>query len=182
MDRKQYIKVKQIAAEDWQSALDDLAQQAKPAPAKLNLVRMVYDDPKAPQDVYKEAFRALMAMERNRSQPKGTVAETPLARLARAKMQRSRDRSDRNRAACQEAANDIGCLLDMIGQAVNAKLGPQADGATLGTLIDVRNSLMDVLVRVGDLEESAIRETLMCIRADAHAAKVSEIPGDGGDE
>jgi hypothetical protein len=105
-------------------------------------------------------------MERNRSQPKGTVAGIPERKRTAAQ-------------ACKEHADDIGRLLDMIGQAVNT-LAVEPTWPVAGTLGSSRQSLIDILVHVGDLDEGAIKETMDEMRADAHAAKVSEIPEDGG--
>jgi hypothetical protein len=171
VDGMNYLKAKQIPTADWQDALDDLTRHIKPKPTNVDLVRMVNDDPKAPSGVYLAAFQALVAFERNRSQPKGTVAGgSRLPELRRTAEE-----------ATKEHANDIGCLLDMIGQAVN-RMAAEPTWPVAGTLATSRQSLIDILVHVGDLDESAIKDTLDEMRADAHAAEISKIPTDGGEE
>jgi len=157
MDKNTYLKVKQIALADWRAAVDDLTRHIPPAPTNVNLVRMVNDDPKTPSNLYHEAFQALIAFERNRSQPKGTVAGIP----------------DRKRTAAQatkDMVDDFGRLLDMIGQAVNT-MGAEPSWPVYGTLASSRQTMIDVLVHVGDLDEKAIKETLDEMRDDGTGAQ-----------
>jgi hypothetical protein len=70
----------------------------------------------------------------------------------------------------KEYADDIGRLLDMIGQAVNT-MAAEPSWPVAGTLGSTRQTLIDVLAHVGDLDERAIKETLDEMRDDGTGAQ-----------